>query len=232
MKFSSNISCTIHSGHPLAFCTIKQALSADSELRNLVKTYSSNSKPLSRENANILIIDICSVGQWPDLLQRWQSEGGSTIALLSQDGQNRGEDLKLLYMGVMGIVALTDELATHLPKAVRAVAEGKLWVRRDALARYVKETNVLLGRLSSHSELFTEREQQIIGFLRQGFSNRQIASSTGISERTAKFHVSNILRKYQIDNRKKLRVANASITSRLPEVPDQQSRPFENRVGQ
>ena len=204
------ISCIIHSRHPLAFCTIKQVLSSDPALRNFVKPYSNIPEQLNKNARSILIIDVCSVEHWPELLQRWQSKGGYTISLLSIDAQAKGEDLKMLYLGVDGVVAFTDELVTDLPKAVRTVADGKLWVRRETLDRYVKETNALLGRLTSHAEPLTNREQQVMKLLRDGFSNRQIANATGISERTAKFHVSNILRKYQIEDRRKLHASSKS----------------------
>lgn len=202
--------CVVHSKHPLAFCTIKQALSSDPELRNHVKPFSFLPEKLNQDARAILIIDVCSVDHWPELLQRWQSKGGYTISLLSLDAQAKGEDLNMLYLGVGGVVAFTDDLLTDLPKAVRTVADGRLWVRRETLDKYVKETNALLGQLTSHVEPLTGREQQIIKMLREGYSNRQIASSTGISERTAKFHVSNILRKYQIADRRELRASHQS----------------------
>lgn len=42
---SRSISCVIHSSHPLAFSTIKQVISSDPELRNGVRSYSSNIRP-------------------------------------------------------------------------------------------------------------------------------------------------------------------------------------------
>jgi DNA-binding NarL/FixJ family response regulator len=209
------ITCTIHSKHPLALSTIQRALASDCDLRKDIKQCSIIPKGTQPETPYVLIVDTCSVGNWPELIQEGRSAGGYAISLLSPDAHSRGEDLKMLYMGVAGIVAFTDELETILPRAVRAVAEGKLWVRRETLERYVQETNHLWAQRSAHIEPFTEREQQILEFLRQGFSNRQIASATGISERTAKFHVSNILKKYQLDNRKKLQIVSTHLTLTL-----------------
>jgi DNA-binding NarL/FixJ family response regulator len=220
-----SITCIIHSSHPFVFDTIRRVLSSDADLRECVKPYSTVLKQLSKENPHVLIVDTCSVKYWPELFQEWQSEGGYTISLLSLDAQSKGEELKMLDMGVGGIVALTDERLSQLPKAVRAVAGGKLWVRRETLERYVRETKGLLTRMPLHAaEPLTVREQQVTEFLRQGLSNRQIAGVIGISERTAKFHVSNILIKYRIGNRKKLRVRQTGLSfASLNSPPDEPS---------
>lgn len=110
----------------------------------------------------------------------------------------------MLYLGVAGIVTFDDNLDVSLPKALRGVAEGGLWIRRGVLNEYVKQTSLLLERFNAPDQPFTAREQQIVDFLRQGFSNRQIATAFSISERTVKFHVSNILNKSQISNRRQL----------------------------
>jgi DNA-binding NarL/FixJ family response regulator len=47
----------------------------------------------------------------------------------------------------------------------------------------------------------SRREQQIIDKILEGSPNKIIASELFISERTVKFHCSNIYRKLQIDNR-------------------------------
>ena len=74
-------------------------------------------------------------------------------------------------------------------------------MRREVLSEYVRRTNLLLMRLFSRDPRFTARERQIIDFLRQGWSNKQIANALDISERTAKFHVSNVLRKCNMGTR-------------------------------
>ncbi|MBI2956919.1 MAG: helix-turn-helix transcriptional regulator [Acidobacteria bacterium] len=50
----------------------------------------------------------------------------------------------------------------------------------------------------------TKRERQVMEFLLRRFSNKEIAEIIGISERTVKFHVSNILTKLQVNSRDEL----------------------------
>jgi DNA-binding NarL/FixJ family response regulator len=47
----------------------------------------------------------------------------------------------------------------------------------------------------------TERERQILELVAGGDSNKEIASSLGLSEKTVKHHMTNILQKLQVRNR-------------------------------
>jgi len=125
------------------------------------------------------------------------------VLLVPADEQDRLKSLYALNNGADGIVAMSTELNVHLPKAIQAVVDDHLWMSRRVLEDYVKQTKPLLRQASLASE-FTTREEQIISVLKRGLSNRQIAKMLGISERTVKFHVSNILRKSQIGSRKEL----------------------------
>jgi DNA-binding NarL/FixJ family response regulator len=95
-------------------------------------------------------------------------------------------------------------LDQELPKAVHSVASGRLWIRREILNEYVRQTTLLSSQLPAQSKRFTAREDQVVKFIIRGFSNKQIASLLGTSERTVKFHVSNILQKAGIRSREGL----------------------------
>ncbi len=47
----------------------------------------------------------------------------------------------------------------------------------------------------------TEREQEILEHVAAGDSNKEIASSLGLGEKTVKHHMTNILRKLRVRNR-------------------------------
>lgn len=47
----------------------------------------------------------------------------------------------------------------------------------------------------------TNRELEILKNLKQGYSNKEISSSLGISRHTVKAHVASILRKLEVKNR-------------------------------
>lgn len=52
-----------------------------------------------------------------------------------------------------------------------------------------------------YPDILTPREWEVLEFLRQGLSNEQLAERLGITLRTAKFHVSEILSKLAVESR-------------------------------
>ncbi len=60
-----------------------------------------------------------------------------------------------------------------------------------------------------HPEILTPREQEVLGLLRDGLTNPQIARRMGISLDGAKYHVSEILSKLDVASRKAARAAPA-----------------------
>jgi len=109
----------------------------------------------------------------------------------------------LLELGVKGLLTYAEATA-QLPRALDALAEGGYWVPRKLLSRFVewiltkgtgqKRRIPQVGNIS-------HREQQILEALLHNRSNKEIASELHISERTVKFHVSNLLSKYGVQRR-------------------------------
>lgn len=96
-------------------------------------------------------------------------------------------------------------------KAIRAVARGDLWLPRALLAKAFSDllepcrdgdADAEGDRFSANAmDALTKREQEIVGFLTQGLSNKQIARQLGIMEDTVKKHLQNIFRKFGVHRR-------------------------------
>jgi len=200
--------CFIRSNHALAVGLMKDALASESSLRAVVKPYSDVDLTKNHGRLRILILDTCSVSDWAVCLEKWQAEGGLTIGLVSSEQANNGLELQLLHLGASGILRSTDNLAHQLPRAVQAVASGHLWIRRDVLDLYVKRTRMALQNFSLPNKRLTARERQILSLIQASLSNRVIAKKLGVSERTIKFHVSNVLHKLNLSSRNELKSLN------------------------
>ncbi|TRY29057.1 helix-turn-helix domain-containing protein [Aliiglaciecola sp. M165] len=59
--------------------------------------------------------------------------------------------------------------------------------------------------LGMYQNKLSKREKQVADKVCQGLSNRSIADQLFISERTVKFHCTNIFKKLSVNNRKMLR---------------------------
>lgn len=79
-------------------------------------------------------------------------------------------------------------------------------VRQQLLAEIdatVRPLIVLRHRLQS-SEGFTERQTEVFNMVTQGKQDKEIACALNISVRTVKFHVTNLLEKAGVSNRREL----------------------------
>jgi DNA-binding NarL/FixJ family response regulator len=84
------------------------------------------------------------------------------------------------------------------------VAAGGFWVPRETLSRFVDSilstTQGRRLRTDAPGEL-SRREQEVLSSLLENLANKEVASRLNISERTVKFHVSNLLAKFGVRRR-------------------------------
>ena len=109
--------------------------------------------------------------------------------------------LAAMRAGARGyILKDTDEEA--LLRSVRAVASGEALFGpgvAERLMRYLAEATPSAER-AAFPEL-TDREREVLWLLAQGLSNQEVAQRMGISLKTARNHVSNILGRLQVADR-------------------------------
>jgi len=129
--------------------------------------------------------------------------------LVVAEGFDESSAFPLLRLGVKGLVSY-GEVAERLPWALKEVAAAGFWVPRALLSRFVDATLAQSQASASGRALpaaglnpsgLTRREQEVLNDLLENFSNKEIARRLHISERTAKFHVSNVLAKYGVRRR-------------------------------
>lgn len=106
-----------------------------------------------------------------------------------------------LRLGARGLLLYPD--VQQLPRAAQAVAAGGFWVPRPLLSRFVDDVlNLPRGRrIASRPANLSRREQEVFGGLLENLANKEIAARLNISERTVKFHVSNVLAKFGVRRR-------------------------------
>jgi len=97
---------------------------------------------------------------------------------------------------------LKDSEPEDLSRAIHTVFAGDTIIAPDLAQKMLNTFEG--GRLEGSAHLappLTERELEVIKALAQGMSDRQIARSLGISEKTVRNHTSNIYRKLHIFDR-------------------------------
>jgi DNA-binding NarL/FixJ family response regulator len=108
----------------------------------------------------------------------------------------------MLRLGAKGLITF-GEASEQFPRAVQEVARGGFWVPRSLLSCFVEETlnSVRRPRGPVGPARLSRREKEVMDALLENLSNKEIASKLNMSERTAKFHVSNLLAKYGVRRR-------------------------------
>ncbi|GLP73352.1 DNA-binding response regulator [Mycobacterium antarcticum] len=108
------------------------------------------------------------------------------------------EDLvvRAVHAGARGYV-VKDVDTTELVRAIRAISAGDSAFDSRSAAAVVRSMS---GRTQTRQQL-TDRELQVLRLLATGLSNNKIGEQLYISATTAKFHVSNIMRKLEVSRR-------------------------------
>lgn len=123
--------------------------------------------------------------------------------VLFNEGFSEEEKVDLIRIGVKGFFSI-DMGSETLKKAMTLIKQGETWASRRLLSiaipsgpDYLK--NYLPGKALSFT--LSEREKDILKTMVLGLKNREIADKLFISENTVKTHISNIFKKFGVNNR-------------------------------
>jgi DNA-binding NarL/FixJ family response regulator len=134
---------------------------------------------------------------------------GLPVVALAEDA--KAEDILLaLGRGLSGYILTTIE-GRHLAMALHFVANGGIYVPAEPLLRGLDlgsasapPVDVAQAAAKVPSSSLTPRESAVLGLLREGMSNKQVARALGLREPTVKVHVHNVLLKLGVTNRTQL----------------------------
>jgi DNA-binding NarL/FixJ family response regulator len=154
--------------------------------------------------ATVYVIDAHSARQATGaLLGNILERNQNARLIVVGDKLKEADSHSLLRQGVKGILSYA-EARDQLPRALPLVGAGGFWVPREVLSRFVDSilTTTQGRRLRGDSPCeLSRREQEVLNSLLENLANKEVASRLNISERTVKFHVSNLLAKFGVRRR-------------------------------
>jgi two-component system response regulator DevR len=106
-------------------------------------------------------------------------------------------EMQAIHNGARGYVVKEVD-TSELVRAIHAVDRGESAFDSRSAAAMVRGINAVP---TPETRQLTGREREVLRLLARGQSNRDIGKQLYISETTAKFHVSNIMRKLQVTRR-------------------------------
>jgi DNA-binding NarL/FixJ family response regulator len=203
------IAIQVVSSHPLLIRAVRGILSnlKDLSARALPPALNETETISQGNSPRLFILDACSLHTDLGPLAgrcRAAAPGSKFLALLPPGDEGHAEKIRLFSWGIDGFVQLHKTWQRELPQALRTILKGQPWVPSEVLLAFVKQAKALLEAQLLHGHFLTAREGEILQLLMRRLTNKEISSALGISERTVKFHVSNILGKLQIEDRRGL----------------------------
>ena len=127
----------------------------------------------------------------PDLL-REVAHSSKTCAIWTSAQPPHNAVLRIFRAGLASILSLetTDD---QFQAALKALQAGLQVTQQEFIRARSTQASDTLSSLSR--EELTDREQQVLGMMAEGLSNKEISARLAISAHTVKFHISSILGK-------------------------------------
>ncbi|MEI6464480.1 MAG: response regulator transcription factor [Verrucomicrobiota bacterium] len=141
---------------------------------------------------DVMLLDLSMSGMdGIETLERLRAEFPDARVLMLTSSEAPEDVRHALAAGAGGYVTKNVRRA-ELVMAIRSVYAG---------GQHVGETVANMIAASKETGEISRREVEVLELVRQGFTNVEIGRLLGISERTAKFHVANLLVKLQASDR-------------------------------
>lgn len=202
------IQALVFSPHPLVIDGLRDKLSPTRlALRAVPVRYSLTPciEPLQAPAGCVCLVDACFPQAATEaLVAAVQSSCEEPRTLVLADEISEPFAFAMLRLRVKGLLTYAQADAQICP-AAEALAEGGSWLPRGLLGAFLDSLLGSANETRSPGGL-SRREQEVLAPLLQNLTNKEIAVRLNISERTVKFHVSNLLSKFSVQRRADLLV--------------------------
>ncbi len=203
-KSKSRVDICLLASHPAALREMRRALPVGKyEVRARALSFATAGLESGVPVARVYVIDI--EGPLPQIASAVAEvirKRPTALFIAVAETFNETNTFPMLRLGIKGIVEHA-ALERQLMQAVETVTAGGYWVPRIILSDFVSSIlrSTRQARLERSMVELSRREQNVMDALLENCANKEIAARLGISERTVKFHVSNVLRKFHVGRR-------------------------------
>lgn len=170
---------------------------ADMQLTGIYTDGESLLRGLDKKEADVALMD--PIGLTPMGMEMVRQVIGSfpkTHVVVLTANQQEQQLFAAIRAGARGYLPKSADI-TEVLEAIRAVAYGEALISPELAVQLLDE----FARLSYQETGLTARERDILNAIVRGDSNREIAQELGLSEKTVKNYVSDILSKLHVRDR-------------------------------
>jgi two-component system nitrate/nitrite response regulator NarP len=190
--------------HPM-IRTALEVLLRDSDF-DLVGMAGSTEEALSeveRLKPDLLLLDVqMPGGGGMEVLRRLSAAGSKVRIILLTAAIDDSSLMEAKALKVRGMVLKNSDPA-YLIECLDQVKQGRRWIDPELAerAKHLAEAQADTGHVA-----LAPRERQLIGFVRSGLRNREIARQLGVTEGTVKTYLHTIFEKLGVGNRTELAI--------------------------
>src|SRR5690606_29649441 len=154
---------------------------------------------VERLKPDVLLLDMGMPGKSGVAVAQELQQSGAAVRVRVLSAYDDDEYIaSLLATGAAGYLTKEEALNT-IVDAVRGVARGEAgWFSRRAVAQIAALARKEQTRPGVD---LTEREEEVLKMLAEGWTNLRMANALTVSERTVRFHLSNIYEKLGVSSR-------------------------------
>lgn len=158
------------------------------------------------KSPDILLMDVIMPGiDGSDATEIIQSKY-KNIKIIALSSYKEYEYIRsMLDKGCVGYI-VKDALVAELAETIRAVMSGTYVFSNDVIQTIMhpNEPDVSVNQFG-----LSERELSVLAAMAHGLNNNEIADELSVTERTVRFHISNILKKFNVSSRSEVLVLAA-----------------------
>jgi DNA-binding NarL/FixJ family response regulator len=158
----------------------------------------------AKHRPDVVLLDIHMPGNGIRAARRITRELPSTVVVMLTQSDEDEDLFDSLRAGASGYLVKSGNPA-KLADTLRAVLAGEAALPRVLVARLIEEfqrPRSRLPRRSAAAGRLSEREWEIMQLLRDGLSTDEVAQKLFLSPTTVRVHVSTVLRKLRVKDRK------------------------------
>jgi len=161
-----------------------------------------------QHNPQILLLDLAlSKARGIEALRELSKLGLPTRTIILTEAIESDQAVEVLRLGARGII-MKHSAVELLLKSIRCVNDGEFWLGHERLLDLIQAVRRMTPYPSDSGDRrdfgLTSREMQVIKLISSGYTNKDLAKELGISENTAKHHITNIFDKLGVSNRMEL----------------------------
>ncbi len=190
--------------HPMIRTAIEVLLrDTDYEIVGTAGTGETTLREIERLRPDLLLLDLqMPGGSGMDVLRRVRSGKSALKIVLLTAAIDDSALMEAKALKVQGMVLKNSDPA-YLLDCLDSVRHGRGWIDPELKARAKR-----LAELPDHGARppLAPRERQLIGFVRKGLRNREIAEELGVTEGTVKTYIHAVFEKLGVTSRTELAI--------------------------